>query len=196
MTRKTGISDLFVNYENIAWSAWKCLIVQVMMLYLTINCVVEYWKIAVICKGISVKRWSWCWGSQRWIFVQNFGRIGKNWLKNCHVKKRAGSFRAGVNIPSTLVENWLIYVVWWKWWEALVLQFLPPKKQSDDRCVSAEKIIVQVVCQGVFVTVNNHFVGYSVSRDLQGDLFCVRRYSSCLDWAEVSLFCSWRYWLG
>ena len=36
-----------------------------------------------------------------------------------------------------------------------------PKRQSDDRCVSAEKIIVQVVCQGVFVTVNNHFVGYS-----------------------------------
>ena len=83
--RKTGISDLFVNYENIAWSAWKCLIVQVMMLYLTINCVVEYWKIAVICKGISVKRWSWCWGSQRWIFVQNFGKIGKNWLKNCQM---------------------------------------------------------------------------------------------------------------
>ena len=106
--RKTGISDLFVNYENIARSAWKCVIVQVMMLYLTINCVVEYWKIAVICKGISVKRWSWCWGSQGWIFVQNFGRIGKNWLKNCHVRKRAGSFRAGVNIPSTLVENWLI----------------------------------------------------------------------------------------
>jgi len=51
-----------------------------------------------------------------------------------------------------------------------VLQFLPPKKQSDDRCVSAEKIIVQVVCQGVFVTVNNHFVGYSVRRDLQGEV--------------------------
>ena len=51
-----------------------------------------------------------------------------------------------------------------------MLQFLPPKKQSDDRCVSAEKIIVQVVCQGVFVTVNNHFVGYSVSRDLQGEV--------------------------
>ena len=32
-----------------------------------------------------------------------------------------------------------------------------PKRQSDDRCVSAEKIIVQVVCQGVFVTVNNYF---------------------------------------
>ena len=31
-----------------------------------------------------------------------------------------------------------------------------PKRQSDDRCVSAEKIIVQVVCQGVFVTVNNY----------------------------------------
>ena len=45
-----------------------------------------------------------------------------------------------------------------------------PKKQSDDRCVSAEKIIVQVVCQGVFVTVNNHFVGYSVRRDLQGEV--------------------------
>ena len=129
-------SDLFMNYENIAWSAWKGVIVQVMMLYLTTNCVVEYWKIAVICKGISVKRWSWCLGSQEWIFVQNFGRIGKNWLKNCHVMKRAGSFRAGVNIPSTLVENWLIYVVWWKWWEALVLQFLPPKKQSDDRIFS------------------------------------------------------------
>ena len=55
--------------------------------------------------------------------------------------------------------------------KALVLQFLPPKKkQSDDRCVSAEKIIVQVVCQGVFVTVNKHFVGYSVSRDLQGEV--------------------------
>ena len=88
--------------------------------------------------GISVKRWSWCWGSQRWIFVQNFGRIGKNWLKNCHVRKRAGSFRAGGNIPSTLVENWLIYVVWWKWWEALVLQFLPPIKQSDDRKFSQQ----------------------------------------------------------
>ena len=45
-----------------------------------------------------------------------------------------------------------------------------PKRQSDDRCVSAEKIIVQVVCQGVFVTVNNHFVGYSVRRDLQGEV--------------------------
>ena len=56
--RKTGISDLFVNYENIARSVWKCVIVQVMMLSLTINCVVEYRKIAVICKGISVKRWS------------------------------------------------------------------------------------------------------------------------------------------
>ena len=51
-----------------------------------------------------------------------------------------------------------------------MLQFLPPKKQSDDRCVSAEKIIVQVVCQGVFVTVNNHFVGYSVRRDLLGEV--------------------------
>ena len=40
--RKTGISDLFVNYENIARSVWKCVIVQVMMLSLTINCVVEY----------------------------------------------------------------------------------------------------------------------------------------------------------
>ena len=56
--RKTGISDLFVNYENIARSVWKCVIVQVMMLSLTINCVVEYRKIAVICKGISVERWS------------------------------------------------------------------------------------------------------------------------------------------
>ena len=42
--RKTGISDLFVNYKNIARSAWKCVIVQVRMLYLTIDCVVEYWK--------------------------------------------------------------------------------------------------------------------------------------------------------
>ena len=56
--RKTGISDLFVNYENIARSVWKCVIVQVMILSLTINCVVEYWKIAVICKGLSVERWS------------------------------------------------------------------------------------------------------------------------------------------
>ena len=150
--RKTGISDLFVNCENIAWNAWKCVIVQVWC-YIWQLIVVEYWQNCCdLQRDISKAGADGGAPRSEYLFKTSgeLVRTGEYSFNTCGelvgiccVMKMMGSFSA--SIPD-------------------------PKRQSDDRCVSAEKIMFKWYVRGCLSQWTIIVVGYSVSRDLQGEV--------------------------